>query len=80
MISFLAALPAFIQALPELLQFLVKMMGLIERVSKLVKEREINQWLAQVETQVDLLEKAATPEEKKRVATAVSSLFTRLIT
>lgn len=52
---------AFLQALPRLL-------WLMERIGQWVIDRNLNSWLDQVEQTIDSLEKAQTPEEKRKVA------------
>jgi predicted nucleic acid-binding protein len=75
MAAFLAALPAFIQALPYFLQLAVKIMALVERLIAWADKNNLNGWLENVETHIDALEKANTPEEKSAAARGLGSVL-----
>lgn len=78
MAAFLVALPAFIQALPYLLQLAVKVMTLTEQIVAWAQKNELHIWIDNLETKIDQLDKASTPDEKRQAASDLSKILRSL--
>lgn len=66
--SIVADIIAFLKILPQILDI----MG---RIGNLIKAHNLQQWIDELETQIDSLEKAKTPDEKLAVARSLADLI-----
>ena len=60
----LPALTAALSALPALIGLLNRMCDLVARLGTWTQSNSIEKWITQLESNIDALEKAKTPQEK----------------
>lgn len=74
----MAALSAFLLALPYIFQLLVGFFSLIGKIGKYAKERNLLNWISEMEASIDQLDVAKTPDEKKQAAGRIGDLIRKL--
>lgn len=74
----LAAIGAIIQAMPEIAKFLNTIVSVIEQLKKAAAEKEINQWLLDLDTNLKKIGIAKTTQEKIDAARALADLVKHL--
>lgn len=66
---------AFFQALPAFLQLISQLGNVMDKLLKAAEKNSLNQWLDNLEKEINGLEKAKSPEEKLAAATALGRII-----
>jgi hypothetical protein len=75
MTAFIAALPAFIASIPKLIELMAQTMNLVQRFVAWADTKKVDEWLTQVESHMDQLEAAKSPQEMRDAAKSLSNLI-----
>ncbi len=74
----LSAIAAIIRAWPETVKFLNTIVSVIEQMKKAAAEKELNQWLTDLDTNLKKIGVAKTTQEKIDAAKALADLVRHL--
>lgn len=60
------------------IQFLPKLIDMLDRLGKLIKEKQLEAWVNDLQQTIEKAEKAQTPDDKRAVARDLVGLVRRL--
>lgn len=73
-----ASLAAIIQAWPETIKFINRLADAAEKIQKVIKEQNLNQFLEDLDKTIHQVENAKSLQERVDAAKALSNLVRRL--